>query len=350
MRVPLIYKDKLQYGFDIGTHNVKIVQLRKAGRKTVVQGYGSAFFPPESVVEGIIADPVAMAKVIKPLLRNLTYGKLTSNRVVTGLPATKLFTRTLELPPMNGSDLEQAISYEVEQYVPVPVNDLYIDHEVVNTTSGNDPHMDVLMMAAPRAIVDSYLKLFDELGIEVGAMEAGMAAVIRALLHSGDAGGSTLVVDIGSLSSDLTIYDTFIPLTGSVPVGGQHYTDALVSSLGIKVAEANEIKEKFGLTPSGMHDKVFPALEPQLQTLVKEIKRVIKFYESRHEETKKVASLVLSGGTAQMPGLDQYLSEQVGLPLTVGDPWKNLEIKKENHPQETPMYATAIGLALRGLL
>ncbi|HEX7259496.1 MAG TPA: type IV pilus assembly protein PilM [Candidatus Saccharimonadia bacterium] len=348
MRVPLIYKDAPQYGFDIGTHNVKIVQLRKAGSKTVVQGYGSAYFPPESVVEGIVTDPLAMAKAIKPLLHKLSYGKLTSHRVVTGLPAGKLFTRTLQLPPMSASDLHQAIAYEVEQYVPVPVADLYIDHEVVNTTPGKDGRMDVVMMAAPRAIVDSYLKLFDELGLEVGAIEAGMSAVVRALLHSGDAGGSTLVVDIGSISSDLTIYDTFIPLTGSVPVGGQHYTDALVSQLGIKVEEANEIKEKFGLTPSGMHDKVYPALEPQLQTLVKEIKRVIKFYESRHEEPKKVASLVLSGGTAQMPGLDEYLRQQVGLPLTVGDPWKNLDIKKANHPQETPMYVTAIGLALRG--
>ena len=94
---------------------------------------------------------------------------------------------------------------------------------------------------------------------------------------------------------------------------------------------------------------MFPALEPQLQTLVKEIKRVIKFYESRHNEPKKVASLVLSGGTAQMPGLDEYLRQQVGLPLTVGDAWKSLEIKKDNHPQESPLYVTAIGLALRGL-
>jgi len=350
VQVPLVYKDTPQFGFDIGTHNIKVVQLHKAGHKTEVQGYGTAYFPPESVVEGIVSDPAALAKAVKPLLHKLSYGKLTSNRVVTGLPSAKLFTRTLELPPMSGGDLNQAIAYEVEQYVPVPVTDLYIDHEVVNTTSGKDGHMDVVMTAAPRAIVDSYLKLFDELKLEVGAIEAGMTAVVRALLHSGDAGGSTLVVDIGSISSDLTIYDTYIPLTGSVPVGGQNYTDALVSQLGIKVEEANEIKEKFGLTPSGMHDKVFPSLEPQLQTLVKEIKRVIKFYESRHEEPKKVESLVLSGGTAQMPGLDEFLRQQVGLPLTVGDPWKNLEIKKGNHPQETPTYVTAIGLALRGLL
>ena len=176
-----------------------------------------------------------------------------------------------------------------------------------------------------------------------------MTAVVRALLHSGDAGSTTLVADIGSVSSDLTIYDTFIPLTGSVPVGGQNYTNALVERLGITSDEADEIKVKFGITASGMHDKVFPAIEPQLQLLVKEIKRVIKFYESRHDDNKKVASLVISGGTALMPGLADYLSHEVGLPLTIADPWKNLEIKQPSHPEERPMYVTAIGLALRGL-
>ncbi len=349
MRVPLIYKEAPLFGFDIGTHTVKVVQLRASGKKTIVQGYGSAYFDPILISEGVITDPIAMAKPLQPLLHELSYGKLTSRRVVTGLPANKIFTRTLELPPMKASDLIQAIHYEVEQYVPIPVNDLYIDHEIVNVTPGKDGHIDVLMMAAPKAIVDSYLKLFDALHLEVDSFEAGLTAVVRALLHSGDAGGSTLVADIGSVASDLTIYDGFIPLTGTVPVGGHQYTNALVEKLGIKPDEANEIKKKFGITTSGMHDKLFPALEPHLQTLVKEIKRVIKFYESRHDANKKVASLVISGGTALMPGLDEYLRQQVGLPLTVANPWKNLEIKHPSHPEERPMYVTAIGLALRSL-
>lgn len=356
MRVPLIYKDAPQFGFDIGTHTIKVVQLKRSGRKTTVEGFGYCFFPVEAMSEGIVVDPAEMAKAVKPLLQKLTYGKLTSRRVITGLPAAKLFTRTLQLPIMNQSDLDQAIRYEVEQYVPVPMTDLYIDYEIVNTTRSKDnPQegtLDVLMMAAPRAIVDSYIKLFDALGLEIGAIEANMTAVVRALIHSGDAGGSTLVMDIGSIASDLTIYDRFIPLSGSVPIGGEQYTDALVKSLNIKVDQANEIKEKFGVSPSGMRDKVFAALEPQLQTVAKEARRVIKFYESRGSQQPKVGSLVISGGTAQMPGIVDYFKAEVKLPLIVANPWKNLELKHAA-PELTldaPRYATAIGLALRGLL
>jgi type IV pilus assembly protein PilM len=352
LRIPLIYKDVPQFGFDIGTRSVKIVQLQRSGHKTVVKAYGHAYFPQEAVVEGIIVDPDEVASAIKPLLQKQTYGHLSSNRVITGLPAAKLFTRTLKLPHMSDDDLGQAINYEVEQYVPVPVSDLYIDYEIINNTQGKDGHIDVLMMAAPRAIVDSYIKLFDKLGLEIGAIEANMTAVVRSLLHSGDAGSGTLVMDIGSISSDITIYDRFTPLTGSVPIGGESYTDSLVKTLAIKPDQANEIKMKFGIASSGMRDKVYSTIEPQLKTITKEVKRVIKFYQDRGGEQQKVKSIVISGGTANMPGIADYFRADINLPLTIADPWKNLDIKKASpeSEREAAMYATAIGLALRGLL
>ncbi len=352
MRVPLIYKQTPQFGFDIGTHAVKIVQLRKAGNKTAVQAFGSIDFPPEAVVEGIIADPEQMAAAIKPHLDKLAFGKLSSRRAITGLPAAKLFTRTLQLPLMNDADLHQAVQYEVEQYVPVPISDLYVDYEVINSVPGKEGHIDILMMAAPRAIVDSYIKLFDSLGLEIGSVEASMTSVVRALLHSGDASGSTLVVDIGSVSTDMTIYDKYTPLTGSVAIGGETYTETLVKTLGLKPEQADEIKVKFGVAPSGMRDKVFAALEPQFGVVSKEIRKVVKFYQDRGDGRQKVQSMVITGGTANMPGIEQYFRAVIGLPLRIADPWRNIHIKHAtlDAHHEAPMYTTAIGLALRGLL
>jgi type IV pilus assembly protein PilM len=351
LRVPLIYNDAPQFGFDIGTHSVKIVQLRRAGGSTVVQGYGEGYFPRDAVAEGIIADPQQIAKAIAPLLKKLTYGRLTSRRVIIGLPATKLFTRTLQLPAMNSADLSQAVHYEVEQYVPVPIADLYVDYEIINPAHGEGSQMDVVMTAAPRAIVDSYIKLFDVLGLEIGAIEANMTAVVRALLHSGDAGPHSLIMDIGSISSDLTIYDQFIPLTGSVPVGGEQYTTALMDKLGIKIDEATEIKAKFGIGPSGMHAKVMEALDPSLQTVVKEAKRVVKFYQNRGKQTQAIDAVVISGGGARMPGIGDYLHTAVGLPLTLANPWNHLTLKHppNDYQAVAPTYATAVGLALRGI-
>lgn len=351
MRVPLIYRDAPQFGFDIGTHTVKVVQL-KPGSKTNLQGFGYAYFPREAVVEGIIADPEQVAEVVKPLLHKLSYGKLTAKRVVTALPTAKLFTRTLTLPHMSASELDQAVRYEIEQYVPVPLNDLYIDYEVIRMATSQDDQSEILTIAAPRAIVDSYVKLFDLLDLEIGAFESGITAVVRALLHSGDAGASTLVMDIGSLETDLTIYQKYTPLTASVPVGGDSFTDTLTKKLSLKRDQANEIKVKFGIGPSGLHDKILPAIEPDIQAIIKEVKRVIKYYEERGKGKQKISAIAISGGTASMPGLGEYLQDKIGLPLRVADPWRNINTKKAhletNH--EAPLYTTAVGLALRGIL
>lgn len=353
MQVPLVYKNAPQFGFDVGNRTVKVAQLHRDGHKISIQGYGYAYFPSDAIVEGIIVDPEEIAKAIKPLLRKLSYGKITSKRVITGLPTAKLFTRTIQLPPMSAAELSQAVGYEVEQYVPVPLSDLYIDYEVINHGNDkNDGKIDILMVAAPRAIVDSYIQLFDKLGLEIGAIESNMTAVVRALLHSGDATTSSLVMDIGSKTSDITIYQKYIPLTGSVAIGGEAYTDSMVKTLGIKRDQANEIKVKFGVGPSDMRAKILEALTPHMQATVKEVKRVVKYYEERGGGKHKVDSMIISGGSAATPGLGSYLEQQIGLPLKVADPWRNINTKKTHldTEREAPMYATAIGLALRGLL
>ncbi len=350
MRVPLIYKDAPQFGFDLGTHSVKVVQLHRAGHKTKVQGYGEGYFSPDAMAEGIVVDPVEIATAIRPLLRKLTYGKITARRVVAGIPATKLFTRVLQLPQMDTADLTQAIHYEVEQYVPVPVNDLYIDYEIITPAKDADSQMNVLMTAAPRAIVDSYIKLFDTLGFEVAAIEADMAAVVRALVQAGDASEASLIMNVGSVSADLAVYDHETPLSGSVPVGGDQQIDALMQALGIKLDQATEIKAKFGLGPSGMRPKIAAALEPSMQTMIREVKNVMKFYQGGGNK-KAITKLVLTGGAARMPGFDEYIHTALNLPLAVANPWNNLTLP---HPpsgfqKEGLTYSTAIGLALRGL-
>ena len=176
MRVPLIYRDEPIFGFDLGTRSAKMIQLKPGTKQMEVLGYGYANFPEDAIVEGIVVDPKEIAKALAPLLKSMTYGKITSKRVAASLPVAKVFTRVLELPPTNPADLAQAVRLEAEQYIPVPLPDLYIDSETIE--SGPD-HNQVLMVAAPRAIVDSYIKLFDMMELEVALVESSLSAATR---------------------------------------------------------------------------------------------------------------------------------------------------------------------------
>lgn len=349
MRVPLLYKDKPVFGFDIGSRTVKVVQIKRSGRKTRISGYGYADFPADIILEGIISDPKAMAEIVSKLLAKPLQGKITADRAIVSLPASKLFIRILQLPPMSPEDLDQAVRFETEQYVPIPLSDLYLDYEVIASEGDQkEKHQDILMVAAPKAIVDSYIKLFDYLGLEIGLLETSMGSITRAMISANRPNSTTLVIDMGSIAADFTIYNKVIRLTGTVGVGGDHFTETLAKKLGITPDQANEIKYKFGIAESGLKTKVLEALTPQLQTVAAEAKKVIKFYEERSEGKDKVQNIILAGGSASMPGLLDFLYQQIGVPTQIGDPWSGLvtDPLKAVPKINAPMYTTAIGLAL----
>lgn len=345
MRVPLIYKERPAFGFDLGSRTVKIMQIRHRGKHTEVIGYGYADFADEALIEGILADPEMVAAATKPLLKQLTYGKITANRVAISLPTGKIFTRMLKLPQMSPGDVEQAVRYEAEQYVPVPLADLYLDHEVIETTPDG---LSVLMVAAPRAIVDSYLKLFDLLGLEVVFAESSLSAVTRAILWKTPQAEATVVADIGSHSIDITVYDRAIRLTDTIPLGGESLTEQLVKDLGLTYEQASEIKYRFGIGPSGLQPKVVPALQPILENMVREVKRIIKYYSDQAGEDRPLKTIIISGGTAAMPGLKEFLNAELGLEVKVGNAWQSLSTSRIQGitERDAPMYTTAIGLAL----
>jgi len=343
----LVYHKGSIIGVDIGSHTAKLAQVHKSGKGIDVLVYGHIDFGPETVVEGVIVDPENLAKVIKPLLANV-HGS--AHKVATALPVAKVFTRILRLPPMEKSDLEEAVRLEAEQSIPVTQTDLYMDHEIIGTvkTDKGETHTDVLVVAAPRAIVDSYVKLFGLLNLEIAAIEISLMSIARTQTVAQQKGGPVLMIDFGASSADLAIVDGVVRLTGTVGFGGDKITATLAKNLGITPEQANEIKFKFGIGPSGLQSKVMTAINPLLKGLASEITKALKYYKDRYQG-QEVKAIILSGGGASMPGLLQYLTENfTAATVSLANPWSNLNTThvKALDSLESPLYTTVLGLAL----
>jgi type IV pilus assembly protein PilM len=203
------------------------------------------------------------------------------------------------------------------------------------------------MVAAPRAIIDSYIKLYDLMGLEVASIESSLSAVTRALTAASPMGKVTLVADIGSSAIDLTVHDKVIRLTDTIPMGGDSFTQQLVKDLQLTPEQANEIKFKFGIGPSGLQPKIMHSLGEPLKKMCDEMRRVIKYYQDRSGDNRKIEAIVVGGGSASMPGFLEYMAAQISIPVSVAEPWGGLELKhiQKVSKLDAPMYTAAIGLA-----
>jgi len=353
MQIPLTYKNSPLIGFDIGSQTVKLVQLAKKGSKTKVVGYGFASFPTGIVLEGIISDPKAVGDAVKPILKQLAIGKFTGKRVSASLPVAKTFVRTLDLPKMSKSDLNQAIELQSEQYIPMAASDLYMDYEVIDENieaDDKEPHLSVLLAASPRAIVDSYVQLFDYLNFEVDSFEISMAALARAIKLTSSTNQPILLVDFGYSSTGLTVFDKVLRFTGTVDIGSNNLTEKIGDALKMPLDSVNKLKVKFGIGPSAYQAKVLTAIAPTIDQLISEITKAIKYYEDRKQEAK-ITTVVFSGGGTNMPGLLDYIAKKTKWQVQGFDLWSKLQVKPLQLPvrAEKNIYDTAIGLALKGV-
>jgi type IV pilus assembly protein PilM len=339
------YHDKPLFGLDIGFSSMKVMQIEHAARGGKVYGYGVNRFDPNAVKDGVIQDHEAIAKSLHEMFETLLVGDITTRRVALTVPAARSFSRAIRLPRLDTKDLADAVRLEAEQYIPVPIDDLYIDYDIVSKT---DKEMELYAVAIPRRVVDSYMKLMQLVGLEVVAIETTIASAARLFEQSDQSDVPTILIDFGSISTDITIYDRTLVVTGTVAGGGDSFTQVIADKLGVTRDEATIIKTKYGMGLSKKQVEINQAIAPIIDALAKEIRRMIRYYEERSGTKQKISQIVSMGGGANMPGISDYLTNVLRLPARVCDPWQHFDFGRLQPPStaEKSMYVTVAGSAL----
>lgn len=343
----LFYKDKPLFGLDIGFNTIKAMQLESEKDTTTVVGYGVSKFDDKAIVEGVIQDFESLAKSANELFKKNVIGTIDTRRVAATIPSSKAYSRVITLPAkLNKKDLEEAVRMEAAQYIPIPLEDLYLDSSVVNK---HDDEVEVLVVGAPKKIVDSYIKLFDLLGLELCMLETTISAASRIIAkveNSDDV--PTILIDLGSLSVDLTVFDKNVVVNGTIPGGGDDFSQKIADKLGVSKSEANSIKTKYGLGVSKHQTQIREALKPQLDSLIKEVRRVVRYYEERTDSKSTIGQIITMGGGSNMPGLADYLTDNLRIATRMCNFWSNFETNKLQPPSEAEksLYVTVAGTAI----
>ncbi len=343
----LFYKDRPVFGFDIGRTSIKLMQLTKTKKGTVVDGYGTISFDPKAIANGIIVDPEIIIKAAHELIENQMVGKLTTKKVAVSLPNAHSFSRILTLPIMDAKDLALAVELEASQSIPLSLEDLYYDYEVMKAI--DDQTQEVHLAACPKSIIDSYMGIFEALGLEVELVESNISAVTRMVIQAEEHEETSLIVDFGSTACDLSVYDgSTIRITSTVNCSGDAITDLISEKLGLTKQQAHSIKTRYGLETSKKQELILGAVGPELDKLTSEIRKVIRYYGERSAGKDDIGQIIILGGGANLPGLSGYITERARLPARLCAPWNKLSFGKLQPPHEleTTLYTTAGGLSL----
>jgi type IV pilus assembly protein PilM len=351
------------FGLDISDLSLKFLMLRKRGKKFSVVSFGESQIEPGIIEGGEVKDEEKLAKIVKEATR-----KVKTKYVVACLPEEKAFLQVIKMPIMSEEDLKSAIVFEAENYIPLPVSEVYLDCEIIPPVYNHLDHLDVLLAAIPKRTTDPYLRVLKKAGLKPIAFEIESLAIARALIKDQTTTYPVLIIDLGATRSSFIIFaGKSVRFTTSIPVSGIHFTELIAKNLKISFEKAEKLKIIHGLkeglkiklgektTLEKVKGKIFEALIPALVDLVQQIKKYIDYYQAHAylsglpPNGKRIHKVILCGGGANLKGLKEFLELELKIPVEIGNPWINTgEVK--NFPKEKSLsFATAIGLALRGI-
>lgn len=340
------------FGLDIGSSSIKLLQLKESKGAYQLVKFGIKPLDPEMIVEGTIMDASRVGETIKNLIEEQ---KIKTKNVALSVSGHSVIVKKITVPPMTEEELEESIKWEAEQYIPFDINDVNIDFHILETTEGPDGRgqMNVLLVAVKKDKLTEYTSLVTEVGLTPMVVDVDSFALenmyginydiregeIAALVNIGAS-----VLNINILRNGTSVY------TRDISTGGNKYTEAVQRGMGLSYEEAEQAKK--GEEVQGVEKE---ALQETIRSVndevISEITRSLDFFKTT-TAFEKIDAVIISGGSAKMPGLLSSLSEKLSLEVGMADPFRRIDINKKAFDADylkeiAPQAAVGVGLAIR---
>lgn len=330
------------FGLDISPTSIKAVSLLREKNGFLLESSFMMQTPPKGMLSSSPIDEQEMAAALKEVVAN---AKIKAKNVNIALPEDKVYTNVVELPALSDKDLASALHWEAEQYIPMSHSEI----NLVWTVLKKDEKARVLMVGAPTSLIKKYQKVIEMAELNIASIETEILSVIRALVRQNFP--HTLIVNIEEENTSLAIIkDDVLIFTYSIPIGGAAINRALEADFGLSTQESEEYKKIYGMSKEGLGEKVRTAIEPILSSILNEVKKALAFYAQKYKNNSPLQQIVLSGGTARLPGIELFFADNIGIETVIANPWQvliNMNIPKEMI-DIAPSYTIAVGLAMRG--
>jgi type IV pilus assembly protein PilM len=338
-------------GIDIGQNTIKLVSILKDTSGLVLETMGETKTPKMEVKTAEDKNKYfnEITEAIKVLLNDL---KIKSKQVVVDLPESEVISRLVRLPPLKDSEILDALKFEAETFVPYPLEEVSIDYEIIEKDDAG--RLTVFVIAAKNDLIQSYIKMFKTLGLELIALESPSVAFRRVVKNGIKTVERVIILDLGEKYSDIfNINKGNVYFARSLPVGGESLTRAVSLGLGLDMASAEEYKKAYGIREDQLEGKIRAVAMPVFNSIAEEVRKAMALF-MEDSGGKPIDLLILSGGGANLPGMAEELTKLLGIEVQVIQPFVNIDVSKVqlsiNLNTDGCRFSLAVGLALRGLV
>jgi type IV pilus assembly protein PilM len=335
---------RVAWGIDIGNRALKAVKLVRTGNGVKIDDVD--IIEHEHILSNAGDN---RDQLIQTALAVFTSKhQLKGANAAIGVSGQQSFARFIKLPPVEDRKIPEIVRFEAIQQIPFPLDEVEWAYQLFRQ-EGN-PDVEVGIFAMKKDLVNQHLANFTSAGLNVQAVQMTPLADYNALAYDDKIKGATMIIDLGAENADLIIAEGDAVWMRSIPIGGNHFTEALVRDFKLRFERAEELKRTTATSPHGR--RILQAMRPVFADLVSEIQRSIGFYSSTHRDSR-ISRVIALGGTFKLPGLQKYLQQNLSLEVV------KLDSLGQNPPTDAKVAATlnenilsavsAYGLALQAL-
>lgn len=353
----LFNRKKKVAGLDIGDHSIKFAEIKKVGHGYELVQFAILPTPQEAKAGESIADHLSLAPALNKLM-DMYKRKLP--KVALALSGNSVLIRHFILPPMPEDEMAEAVKFEVEANLPIPISELVVDFiKVGEVEEGALKRIEVMVVAVRKEIVNRFAQTVSTTGLEPVRMDIEPLALLRTLGLCEDIEnlGSFAIVNIGSNSTNISIFEnTTLRFSRGIASGGHKISSVLTNRLGLSYEQAAASKEDINVNTvvdfeALSEDNKAAIIRPVLEDLFMEINRTIEFYQAKYRESN-IRKMFLCGGSASLKGLADLAASRLAVETKIVNPIDHLTIspklasQKEQIKAAGSAMAVAIGLAL----
>ncbi|HON58815.1 MAG TPA: type IV pilus assembly protein PilM [Smithella sp.] len=351
----IITGKKSLVGLDIGSSSLKLAEVISNSKGHFLNKFFEEPLPKGVIIDGVIADSVILSSKIKEIFKNAKCGR---KGVITSIAGNSVIIKKITLEQMDESELRDLIRDEAGKYLPFEnMDDVNYDFQILGENSYNPNQMDVIVVAAKKEIVNTYVETVAAAGLNVEILDVApfVLETLYEVNYEYDIEDIVILINIGASTTGINIVRGGTSVfTRDFAIAGNSITEGLQQKFGVTFEEAEKIKLE-GLPSAGENENqdLKNTILELAHPICMEIERSIDYFRSTFggEDIKQI---LLAGGSAAIPNLTKHLSDMISVKTEIINPFLKIGYNKKsinvkNLESVKTVAASAIGLGLRKL-